>query len=317
MSSVENLNKIFIEFCDDLENIIPSHVEFITNAKKRITENSSTKYYLEYFFRHCIPYSPEITSCNVEQLKEMNVIHGIKFEDIYSNCISVTSKQALWRYLHTFYLLVQSYTKIDKIIEKYINNENIAKIKEGLSKHDENLTNIMTSSTKFAEEILKDQAKNEPTPDGGDNSSNKMPNFFEGMDEKKFEDKFMNSSIGTLAKEISQDLDLSDLQGLESPDDLMKSLMGGGGGSLGNIIQKVSSKLQTKLASGQLNEEALMKDATQMMGMLNPALQSMGMGGMSGGGGGKGGGGGMGNLFSMMGGLMSGGGKKKKSSKKK
>ena len=311
MSSVENLNKIFIEFCDDLENIIPLRVEFIKNAKKRISENNSTKYYLEYFFRHCIPYSPEITSCNIEQLKEMNVIHGIKFDDIYSNCLSVTSKQALWRYLHTFYLLVQSYTKIDKIIEKYINNENITKIKEGLSKHDENLTNIMTASTKFAEEILKDQPKNEPNPDGCD-SSNKMPNFFEGMDEKKFEDKFMNSSIGTLAKEISQDLDLSDLQGLESPDDLMKSLMGGGGGSLGNIIQKVSSKLQTKLASGQLNEEALMKDATQMMGMLNPALQSMGMGGMSGG---KGSGGGMGNLFSMMGGLMGGGGKKK--SKKK
>ena len=99
----------------------------------------------------------------------------------------------------------------------------------------------------------------------------------------------------------------------------MKSFMNGGSGGLGSIIQKVSSKLQTKLASGVLNEEALLKDATQMMGMLNPALQSMGLGGM--GGGGKGGKGmeGMGNLFSMMGGLMGGGagGKKKKHTKKK
>jgi hypothetical protein len=51
-----------------------------------------------------------------------------------------------------------------------------------------------------------------------------------------------------------------------------------------------------------------MKEATQMMGMLNPALASMGMGG------GKGG---MGDLFSMMGGLMGGGGKKKSKKSKK
>ncbi len=76
---------------------------------------------------------------------------------------------------------------------------------------------------------------------------------------------------------------------------------------LGNIIQKVSSKLQNKMANGQLDEAALMKEATQMMGMLNPALASMGLGGM----GGKGGMGGMGDIFSMMGGLMGGGGKKK------
>ena len=152
----------------------------------------------------------------------------------------------------------------------------------------------MNSSAKFAEEILKDQAKNTTKP------------VFEGMDDKKFEDSFLNSNIGNLAKEISEDLDLNDLKNIESPDDLMKTLMGGGeNGGLGNIIQKVSSKLQTKLANGQLNEEALMKEATQMMGMLNPALQSMGS--MSG----KGSG--MGDLFSMMGGLMGGGGKKKKS----
>jgi len=133
--------------------------------------------------------------------------------------------------------------------------------------------------------------------------------MFEGMDEKKFEESFLNSNIGNLAKEISQDLDLSDLKNLESPDDLMKTLMGGStDGGLGNIIQKVSTKLQSKLSSGQLNEEALMKEATQMMGMLNPALASMGMGG------GKGG---MGDLFSMMGGLMGGGGKKKSKKSKK
>ncbi len=314
MSSVENLNKIFIEFCDDLVLVNSSKTESIDNSKKRIIENASTKYYLEYFFRHCIPYSNAITSCNSDQLNDMNLLHCIKFGEIYANCLSLSSKHALWRYLHTFYLLIQSYTKLDKIIEKYETHENITKIKDALANHDDNLKNIMASSAKFAEDILKEQATKQEAGAG----AGSLPNLFEGMDEGKFEEKFMNSSIGNLAKEISQDLDLSDLQNLESPDDLMKSFMNGGNGGLGNIIQKVSSKLQTKLASGDLNEEALMKDATQMMGMLNPALQSMGLGGMGGGKGGKGMDG-MGNLFSMMGGLMGGGGggKKKKHSKKK
>jgi hypothetical protein len=295
-----------------------SKKESIESAKKKIVENGSTKYYLEYFFRHSLPYSTAITSCNSDQLSDMNLVHGVKFADIYSNCPSLSSKHALWRYLHTFYLLVQSYPKLDKIIEKYETHENIAKIKEALANHDDNLKNIMASSAKFAEDILKEQAAKQEAEAGTGAGAGPLPNLFEGMDEGKFEEKFMNSSIGNLAKEISQDLDLSDLQNLESPDDLMKAFMNGGSGGLGGIIQKVSSKLQTKLASGDLNEEALMKDATQMMGMLNPALQSMGLGGM--GGGGKGGKGmeGMGNLFSMMGGLMGGGGgKKKKHSKKK
>ena len=319
MSSVENLNKIFPEFCDDLVTVDSSKKESIENSKKKILENASTKYYLEYFFRHCLPYSTAITSCDSDKLSDMNLLHGVKFKDVYSNCPSLSSKHALWRYLHTFYLLVQSYTKIDKIIEKYETYENIPKIKEALANHDDNLKNIMASSAKFAEDILKEQASKHEAEAGAGTGAGPLPGLFEGMDEGKFEEKFMNSSIGNLAKEISQDLDLSDLQNLESPDDLMKAFMNGGSGGLGSIIQKVSSKLQTKLASGDLNEEALMKDATQMMGMLNPALQSMGLGGM-GGGGGKGGKGmeGMGNLFSMMGGLMGGGGgKKKKHTKKK
>jgi len=195
--------------------------------------------------------------------------------------------------------------------------ENLSKIREALSKHDSNLKGIMDSGARFAEEIIRDQAQKHAestTEDTEDGSTPSVSKLFEGMDEKKFEDSFLNSSIGNLAKEISEDLDMNDFKGMEDPNDLMKNLFGGVGGengNLGNIIQKVSSKLQTKLASGQLNEEMLMKEASQMMGMLNPALQSMA------GGGGKGGMGGMGDLFSMMGGLMGGGKKKSKKSGKK
>jgi len=305
MSSVENFNKIFLELCDDLGNVIPELVQYIDNARNRVKDKISTKYYLEYFFRHCLPYSDKITKCDANSLGEMNIMHGIKFGTVYKNSLQLSSKHALWRYLHTFYLLLQSYPKINNIIDKYKDNENIDEIRKNLNNHDENLHNIMNSSTKFAEDIIKEQLKEQ--------ENGKMPDissFLNGMDEKKFEDNFLNSKIGNLAKEISEELNADDLKCMENPDDLMKNLMSGEGGGLGNIIQKVSSKLQNKMQNGELNEAALMKEATNMMGMLNPALSKMA------GGGGMGGMGGMGNLFSMMGGMMGGDGGKKKKNKK-
>jgi hypothetical protein len=300
MSSVENLNKVFLELCDDLENVVSGFEEYIENSRKRIQENPSTKYYLEYYFRHCLPYADKITNCDESGLLDMNVLHGVKFGDVYKRNFPISSKHAIWRYLHTFYLLVQSYPKLDRIIEKYKDNENIDRIRNSLGNHDTNLRNIMNSSTKFAEEIIKEQVK--PTEDG------KMPDmssFLNGMDENKFESEFLNSKIGNLAKEISEELNGDDLKCMENPDDLMKNLLSGEGGGLGNIIQKVSTKLQNKMQNGELNEDALMKEATNMMSMLNPAFSKMAGGGM----------GGMGNLFSMMGGMMGGGGNKKKSKK--
>ena len=305
MSSVENLNKVFLELCDDLENVVSGFEECIENARKRIQDNPSTKYYLEYYFRHCLPHADKITSCNESGLLDMNILHGVKFGDVYKKNYPIASKHAIWRYLHTFYLLVQSYPKLDRIIEKYKDNESIDRIQQSLANHDANLCNIMNSSAKFAEEIIKEQAK--PSEDG---KSPDISSFLNGMDENKFESEFLNSKIGNLAKEISEELNGDDLKCMENPDDLMKNLLSGEGGGLGNIIQKVSSKLQNKMQNGELNEEALMKEATNMMGMLNPAFSKM-AGGMGGGGMG-----GMGNLFSMMGGMMGGGGGKKKKSKK-
>ena len=301
MSSVENLNKIFLEFCDDLENVVSDKKDFIDNARNRVKEKPSTKYYLEYFFRHCLEYAEDITKCNTKALENMNMIHGVRFGEVYNGGLQLQSRHALWRYMHTFYLLVQSFPKIDKVVEKYASNENIGNIKKALANHDANLKNIMDSSAKFAEEIIRENVK----PDA------KMPDmseFMKGMDEKQFEDKFLNSSIGNLAKEISQDLGADDLKSMENPEDLMKNLMAGENGGLGGIINKVSSTLQKKMQSGELNEEMLMKEATQMMGMLGPMMggsmpNAKGMEGM-------------GDLFSMMGGMMGGGGKKKKKSKK-
>lgn len=78
-------------------------------------------------------------------------------------------------------------------------------------------------------------------------------------------DPLENSKLAGLAKEISKDIDVGAL-GDVKPEDMLKSLFGGGGNNmLGDIVQKVSSSLNSKISSGELKHEELLGEAMSMM----------------------------------------------------
>jgi len=118
----------------------------------------------------------------------------------------------------------------------------------------------------------------------------------------------MNSSLGSLAKEISEELKPEDLEELKDPAKLLSSGFSENGG-IGKIIKSVGEKLQGKMENGKLNENKLMEEAQEMMQMFGPIMQQM-MGSM--------GSGGL-NPMSMMQQMFNDnkGGKKKKKDKKK
>lgn len=92
-------------------------------------------------------------------------------------------------------------------------------------------------------------------------------------------EKLMNNTkIGSLAKEISQEIDLSQLK-IEKPEDIMANLMGGENNIINNIVSKVGSKLHEKIDKGEIKHEDLISEAISMMGMLNKG----GAGGLAGG----------------------------------
>ena len=83
-----------------------------------------------------------------------------------------------------------------------------------------------------------------------------------------------NTMIGSIAKEVVAELDVSDAQNATSMEDLFKSMSGGGTGAgdagnlIGSIVSKVGSKLQSKISSGGLNQQDLVKEAFSMFGPL-------------------------------------------------
>lgn len=79
-----------------------------------------------------------------------------------------------------------------------------------------------------------------------------------------------NTTIGDIAKEVAQELDVSNMEGIRSMEDVFKNT--GNGNVIGNIVSKVGSKLQEKIANGNINQQDLIKEA---FGMFSPFMSDM------------------------------------------
>jgi ribosomal protein S17E len=123
---------------------------------------------------------------------------------------------------------------------------------------------------------------------------------FESMGELK------DTTIGKIAKEIIDDVNIDKFkQTMTEEGDILKALANPENG-LGELFSKVGNKVSDKISSGELNQDAIMKDAMKFASMLP------GMFGNNGGGGG-GGDFNMADMMRMMGAMNGGGGGGRKS----
>jgi hypothetical protein len=80
-----------------------------------------------------------------------------------------------------------------------------------------------------------------------------------------YNDMIENSMIGSLAKEISEEINFKDLN-ITNPNDLLNfDNLTNSNNVLGQIVSKVSSKIQNKIANGNLNQADLMGEAMNLM----------------------------------------------------
>lgn len=102
-----------------------------------------------------------------------------------------------------------------------------------------------------------------------------------------------NTTLGKLAKEILEDVDINKLQkSVDKNGDVLKSL-GDPDSGFGDIISNVSQKMATKLSNGELNQQNLMQDAMKFASMM-PGMFGQNQGGKKSGGRGP-------NMANMMG----------------
>ena len=279
-------NKFFISFIKDVKE---SSEELKVTIKKdyKIIDKLSTEY-IDEFWKGLL--EGDLTQNKV--LKEFTV------KDILEK-IQTEEVETLWNHIYTLLAFAYLYNEYkdntedntldnteDNILDNILEQENtkISQIETLFNKVVGFITTIQHNSEEsndFKEEldeILDDDLKaillritpklSKNIPSGTENVAPDMGSMFGEMAK--------NSKIASLAKEISEEIDISSIN-IEKPEDIMKLMdFSGDNNVMGNIIKKVSSKISDKINSGDLKQDDLLGEAMNMMSMMG------GKGGMGG-----------------------------------
>ena len=275
-NSLISFNNLIIDFLHDLLSTFPEYEVHITQNLDKIKINIETQDYIKPFMKHIKPYVLDISNKNKEIFtNNIVLIENIDFEKIFNSNITDTTEQAIWKYIHSLYLLGNNIissgkTDMDNVLN-FLKDGGDNSLTE-LSQQAQGLLNIIKH--------LEEPATTNETFTG---------NEPEKSNEPQLDHLFGDSKIGELAQELAGEINIGDL-GLtddmnDNPSKLLESLMSGDNSqNLMSMIQTVGSKIQNKISTGEVNEEQLLTEAQKMMGSLgnNDLLSGLmkNMGGM-------------------------------------
>lgn len=270
---LERFNSVYSQFFDELRK------EFNLKISNDIN-------YLDDYIKYILPYMDNISVCNEDFLKltepHLHLTHNVSFHNIMTHEKYETNKISFWKYLHTLYLLS---TKLD---DEIINNSQCnSQVKAVISSKENILENIKKYKPEFVFIPTQKATSGSTTTT---ESSKKADEIMDDLNEDDNEgaEFFKSSMIGKLAEDLSkefnpEEFNPEEFKDLQNPMDLLGVLFKNPAGSTGennqhgmgmeNILKKVCNKMDEKLKNGELNHEALMKDAQKLMGSMFAAPQ--------------------------------------------
>jgi hypothetical protein len=276
--AVATFNSFFYEFVKVAKGITKTHNKDVYEIirKNYTVKDSSTKDHMMNFVEELTPsLLDDILNIDVsvpvlsEGMKKMQIIKGVDMSVLLSAADS-DDMNGIFSYIFIMCVLQIGYVNeltedsMNKLVNTLSECQTCNGCSDGISFDDildENITNLL-------EKIAKLSTSQETKGAGS-----------------TFEEKLSNSTIGSLAKEIAEDMDISKMN-INSPDDIFSA---DNSQVIGDIVGKVTSKLHSKMQNGTINQEQMMSEAMSLfstMGGLG-GLSGM-MGGAAGGGEGSG-----------------------------
>lgn len=282
---VYTFNKLYGSFLRDIKNIDDDIKKLVKANYKVIVKNSPD--YQSFFWNNLSPYEAEIDASN-PKLLDLEVFKDIKLGNILGK-VDERNAKLVWNYIYILSALSMVHDSSDDIervdsdeeddssesnetckqhvFDKIVRIFGLAQRGEDTTAEladivDDDLRNVLAKLSK-----IDDAPDTEPVESAGADGPDDILKMFSSIEDSK---------ICNLAKEISKEIDVSELK-LESPQDVMKLMdFSSGNNMLGNIIGKVSNKIQEKMSTGELKHEDLLGEAMTMMGM----MQKSGAGGL-------------------------------------
>jgi hypothetical protein len=260
-STLEDFNKLYSEFLNKLHEFYPSLKK--EGSEEQTSDNTNLLHFMENIF----PHMKAVSVCNEEWFKdegdEVEVVKGVLLKDLIED-ENTTSNQmnSIWEYLQTLYIRAQATDlTVELLKEKFVDHHAYNGIKKGIKRYHQYLPLI----TMFLESQKARDA--EPSTEAeGKNGENPLGNMFEG------------TVLGDLAKEISEGLDTSGLENLNSGEDVMSAFTNPeNSANMMNIMQNVMKKVDEKMKDGSFNPQELLG---QLGSSLLGGAGGAGMGGM-------------------------------------
>ena len=263
----EQMLSKFNHFINDLIKVFPEHEDNINKNYKDILNLDDLKIedneLISEFLEKISNISDDIMNKNESIFTDdLYLLKDISMKSLWSSDISDKTKESIWRYLNIFSLIelnISSGEIMEKAQKKLLSGEKVTK-KE---------LSIMKKFKRINENINTEEIE-------GNVGNNPIDNL-------------ENTSLGNLAKEITEGLDINEnnAQDMLKPDNMM------------NLFQSINSTIQQKVENNEIDMNSLFGEATGFMNNNGMMENMMGMvGNLMGQGGG--GGEGMPDLSSMM-----------------
>ena len=299
----ENFVKIVTDMCADLSLTFPEYASTWARWQKDTLAGLAPEAHtqeIQALFEYCLTVFPErffdILYKNTDIFAPENPIPtqflpGVEFKALY-NCegVSDATRNVMWNYLQLllFTILgsVQDKTKFGPTGNLF----------DGIDEQDlfAKLSETMQNMTDFFQQAATTDPDTEASiPPTGEASTGaagpkmdiplppQMPDIKSLHEHLK---GLFDGKIGALAKELAEEItgDLSSLLGedaaqVKSTQDVLKLLMKNPA-KISGLIKTIGDKLKTKINSGDVSHEELMKEATELLGKMKD------MGGGAGGG---------------------------------
>ena len=242
---------LFKSFIFDICKVFPEHKECINKNYSDILESNEISIdenkTISEFLKNIDENSNDISNKNIDIFtEELFLIKDISMKTIWYSDISGKTKENIWKYLQGFCVINISRNSNDKI------NEVLKSIE----------SNEKVTDKQTVKEIKKIKKINENLKNSNTEDKNK--------DKNDIEDLVDNTSIGNLAKEITENMGFKD--GSE-PDisDLMKPE------NMMNMFQTINTTLNDKINNKELDMNNLLGEASGLMNNNDMMKGMMGM----------------------------------------
>jgi len=285
----EEFQKIIKDFISDILNTFPEYSEIISkwwkntdysyitdNCDRILNEEAEKMENMNFIFNYCLNFYPERFFDIIYQNEELFSINSIKteflpglsFKELW-NCNDITEKTrtTIWKYLQLILLSLigciknkESFGEAVKLFEDVDETDFKNKLEQSMDKLNDIFNNLKnapeiengnsTETSKNMEGINIDGI-NLPSPDD-------VHKHISGM---------LNGKLGKLASEIADEVSGSfnlNMENVTDAKDIFQSLFSDPG-KLMSLVKNVGDKLECKLKQGDINENELFSEATDII----------------------------------------------------